>query len=178
MLGILKKLDTFVEFIQFAVCGLIVLAIMWLTFFSVIFRYVLNNSIVWAEEVLRYLMMWVVLVGAGLTTREDQHVSMDIMQSFLKRWPKARAVHYFITRLIVFVFYVPSHRSVHRPDTALRDLHCHLALSGCTNQLCMFPSYAGSFRSLISACSARSRERYMTSCTTSRTTNLSSRPGL
>ena len=104
MLGILKKLDTVVEFIQFAVCGLIVLAIMWLTFFSVIFRYVLNNSIVWAEEVLRYLMMWVVLVGAGLTTREDQHVSMDIMQSFLKRWPKARAVHYFITRLIVFVF--------------------------------------------------------------------------
>lgn len=104
MLGILKKLDTFVEFIQFAVCGLIVFAIMWLTFFSVIFRYVLNNSIVWAEEVLRYLMMWVVLVGAGLTTREDQHVSMDIMQSFLKRWPKARAVHYFITRLIVFVF--------------------------------------------------------------------------
>ncbi|MBR6353142.1 MAG: TRAP transporter small permease [Oscillospiraceae bacterium] len=104
MLAFLNKLDKGIEVIQTVVCCILMFAIMWLTFFMVFFRYVLNNSIVWAEEVLRYLMIWVVLVGAGLTTREDQHVCMDGLQSVLERWPKLRAVHYVITRLIVFVF--------------------------------------------------------------------------
>lgn len=106
MLNILKKADKGIEWIQLVVCCILMLAIMWLTFFMVFFRYVLNNSIVWAEEILRYIMMWAVLVGAGLTTREDQHVCMDVLQTVLERWPKLRAVHYVITRLIVFVFMI------------------------------------------------------------------------
>ncbi len=106
MLGFFKKADKGVELIQLVFCGVIMLAIMWLTFFMVFFRYVLNNSIVWAEEVLRYLMMWAVLVGAGLAARDDQHVCMDVLQTSLKRWPKVRAIHYIITRLIVFVFMI------------------------------------------------------------------------
>ena len=106
MLDKLKKIDKGIEMVQLVICCLIMFAIMWLTFFMVFFRYVLNNSIVWAEEVLRYLMMWVVLVGAGLTTRVDEHVCMDGVQGALARWPKLRAAHYLITRLIVFVFMI------------------------------------------------------------------------
>lgn len=106
MLGFLKKLDKGIEVIQLVVCGIIMFAIMWLTFFMVFFRYVLNNSIVWAEEILRYMMMWLVLVGAGLTVREDQHVSMDVLQTALRGHPKIRAIHYVITRVIVFVFMI------------------------------------------------------------------------
>lgn len=106
MLDVLKKIDKSIEMIQLVLCCIIMFAIMWLTFFMVFFRYVLNNSIVWAEEILRYLMIWVVLVGAGLTTREDQHVCMDGVQGILGRWPKLRAAHYIITRLIVFVFMI------------------------------------------------------------------------
>ena len=104
MLAFLNKLDKGIEVIQTIVCCVIMFAIMWLTFFMVFFRYVLNNSIVWAEEILRYLMIWGVLVGAGLTTREDQHVCMDGLQTALEPYPKVRAVHYVITRLVVFVF--------------------------------------------------------------------------
>lgn len=106
MLDKLKKIDKGIEMVQLVICCLIMFAIMWLTFFMVFFRYVLNNSIVWAEEVLRYLMMWVVLVGAGLTTRVDEHVCMDGIQGVLERWPKLRAIHYVVTRLIVLVFMI------------------------------------------------------------------------
>ena len=106
MLNTLKKIDKGIEIVQLVTCCLIMFAIMWLTFFMVFFRYVLNNSIVWAEEILRYLMMWVVLVGAGLTTRVDEHVCMDGVQGILERWPKLRAAHYICTRLIVFVFMI------------------------------------------------------------------------
>lgn len=106
MLDKLKKIDKGIEMVQLVICCIIMFAIMWLTFFMVFFRYVLNNSIVWAEEILRYLMIWVVLVGAGLTTRVDEHVCMDGVQGILERWPKIRAAHYIITRLIVFVFMI------------------------------------------------------------------------
>ena len=106
MLDKLKKIDKGIEMVQLVTCCLIMFAIMWLTFFMVFFRYVLNNSIVWAEEILRYLMMWVVLVGAGLTTRVDEHVCMDGVQGALERWPKIRAAHYALTRIIVFVFMI------------------------------------------------------------------------
>lgn len=106
MLDVLKKLDKGVNWVQTAFCVIMMFALMWLVFAMVFWRYVLNNSIVWAEEVLRYMMMWVVLVGAGLATREDQHVSIDIVQTILGKWPKARAVHYLITRLIVAGFLI------------------------------------------------------------------------
>lgn len=106
MLGFLKKADKAVEWLQLVFCSLIMISIMCLTFCMVFYRYVLNNSIVWAEEILRYLMMWVVLVGAGLTVREDQHVSMDILQNVFKRWPKLRAIYYAFTRIVVFAFMI------------------------------------------------------------------------
>lgn len=106
MLNFLKKADKSIEWIQVVVCSIFMFAIMCLTFAMVFWRYVLNNSIVWAEEILRYLMMWAVLIGAGLTTREDQHVCMDVIQTSLEKYPKARAVHYIITRAIVFVFMI------------------------------------------------------------------------
>lgn len=104
MLNFLKKADKGIEKIQLVICGTLMFTIMVLTFCMVFWRYVLNNSIVWAEEVLRYLMIWAVLVGAGLTTRQDDHVCMDVLQTTFERWPKVRAIHYLITRIIVFVF--------------------------------------------------------------------------
>lgn len=102
MLNVLKKIDKSIEWVQLVMCCIIMFAIMWLTFAMVFWRYALNNSIVWAEEILRYIMIWGVLVGAGLT----QHVSMDILQSALARWPKLRTAHYLITRIIVFGFMI------------------------------------------------------------------------
>ena len=65
MLNVLNKIDKSIEWVQLVMCCIIMFAIMWLTFAMVFWRYALNNSIVWAEEILRYIMIWGVLVGAG-----------------------------------------------------------------------------------------------------------------
>ncbi len=106
MLRNLKKVDKVIEWIFVIFCAVLLFSMLWLTFFMVFFRYVLNNSIIWAEEALRYMMVWLVLVGAGLTFRADQHVCIDVMQSILGRWPKVQAVHYILTRLVVVVFLI------------------------------------------------------------------------
>ena len=152
MLDILKKADKGIMWLQTAFCVIMMFALMWLVFAMVFWRYVLNNSIVWAEEVLRYMMMWVVLVGAGLATREDQHVSIDVMQTILSRWPKAQAIHYLITRLIVAAFLIyligPSMDLIHRTANSTATSLVWLPKS------VIYASFvAGIFSILLSLCS-------------------------
>jgi TRAP-type C4-dicarboxylate transport system permease small subunit len=50
-------------------------------------RYVLHAPIIWAEEVLGYVLVWVVYLGAVDVTRDGGHLSMDLItQSLTPRW--------------------------------------------------------------------------------------------
>lgn len=54
-------------------------------FSNVVLRYVTNFSIVWAEELARYLMIWMTFLGAGLVLRFGGHVSIDSLHHILSR---------------------------------------------------------------------------------------------
>jgi len=58
-----------------------------LVFVNVVARYVFNFSIIWAEEVSQYLMIWIAYLGAGLALREGRHVALEILHD---RLPVAR----------------------------------------------------------------------------------------
>ena len=51
---------------------------------QVIGRYAFGNSISWSEEAVRYLFIWVTMVGAGYATRENANISIDFVEGFLK----------------------------------------------------------------------------------------------
>lgn len=44
---------------------------------AVFFRYVLNDSLVWAEELARYCFVWVTFIGGGLGVGKNIHVGVD-----------------------------------------------------------------------------------------------------
>ncbi len=46
---------------------------------QVIFRYALGNSLYWSEELLRYLMLWVVACGAGISYTRGQFLGMRML---------------------------------------------------------------------------------------------------
>lgn len=50
---------------------------------QVVLRYVFNMSIHWAEEAVRFIIVWVALIGAGMGVREGKHISVDLLQAFL-----------------------------------------------------------------------------------------------
>jgi TRAP-type C4-dicarboxylate transport system permease small subunit len=54
-----------------------------LVFVNVICRYIFNFSIIWAEEVSQYLMIWIAYLGGGLALREGRHVALDVIQDRL-----------------------------------------------------------------------------------------------
>ena len=61
-----------------------------LVFTNVVTRYGFGFSINWAEEVSRFLMIWVTFLGAGLALREGRHVAIEVFQHLLgdpgSRW--------------------------------------------------------------------------------------------
>jgi TRAP-type C4-dicarboxylate transport system permease small subunit len=48
-----------------------------IVFANVVLRYTTGDSIYWAEEVARHLMVWVTFLGAGLVLRFGGHVAID-----------------------------------------------------------------------------------------------------
>lgn len=56
---------------------LLLVAMACIVFVNVVLRYTTGDSIVWAEEVARHLMIWVTFLGAGLVLRFGGHVAID-----------------------------------------------------------------------------------------------------
>lgn len=58
-----------------AALGLVAIGV---NFANVIGRYALSSPIVWAEELLRYALIWIVYLGAIMVTWRFEHLSIDI----------------------------------------------------------------------------------------------------
>ncbi len=55
----------------------LLLAMACIIFSNVVLRYTTGDSIFWAEEVARHMMIWVTFLGAGLVMRTGGHVAID-----------------------------------------------------------------------------------------------------
>ncbi|MGI9520534.1 MAG: TRAP transporter small permease [Hyphomicrobiaceae bacterium] len=50
---------------------------------GVFFRYVLNDSLSWAEELSKFCMLWMVFVGSPIALRAGNHIAIEVLPSFL-----------------------------------------------------------------------------------------------
>ncbi len=71
---------------------------------AVFCRYVLNHSLVWSDEVVRYLFVWFTLLGAAITLRDREHIRVEYFVELLP--PGARRVVEAVMLLGVALFYV------------------------------------------------------------------------
>jgi TRAP-type C4-dicarboxylate transport system permease small subunit len=75
-----------------------------MVFANVALRFLTDHSILWVEEVSRYLMIWLTFLGAGLVLRHGGHIGIDALQEKVPRWaPHIRAV-IFVLLLAFFLF--------------------------------------------------------------------------
>lgn len=82
---------------------LLLAAMACIIFTNVALRYLTNNSIEWAEEVSRHMMIWLTFLGAGPVLRYGGHIAVENLQDAL---PKAMAVavRVFVAALL-FAFF-------------------------------------------------------------------------
>jgi TRAP-type C4-dicarboxylate transport system permease small subunit len=73
-----------------------------MVFANVALRFLTDHSIVWVEEVSRYLMIWLTFLGAGLVLRYGGHVGIDTLQNALPRHGAAIRVAIYLLLLVFF----------------------------------------------------------------------------
>ncbi|MFA6033059.1 MAG: TRAP transporter small permease [Myxococcota bacterium] len=67
------------------VCVLMVMIL--LAFAQIILRNFAGTGFVWGDSLLRILVLWIGLVGAMIATREDNHITVDLLTPILSaRW--------------------------------------------------------------------------------------------
>ncbi|NLT48239.1 MAG: TRAP transporter small permease [Clostridiales bacterium] len=82
--------------------GLALLATTVIIFVNVIMRYFMNSSITWAEEVVKYLMIWIAFIGGSTCFRKGVHVSIDILLEIVPK--RAQIFVVTVITLIAGVF--------------------------------------------------------------------------
>ena len=78
--------------------GFALLATTLIIFVNVIMRYFMNTSITWAEEVVKYLMIWIAFIGGSTCFRKGVHVSIDVLLEIV---PKRAQI--FIVTIITLI---------------------------------------------------------------------------
>lgn len=68
-------------------------------------RYALNNPLLWTEEAARYLMIWVVLIGASVAMRRREHVRINVVVKMLPQFvqPAVRLASNVLIALFLYV---------------------------------------------------------------------------
>tara|TARA_R110002110_G_scaffold49783_5_gene147854 strand:+ start:3809 stop:4405 length:597 start_codon:yes stop_codon:yes gene_type:complete len=76
---------------------------------NVIGRYLFLEPIIWAEEIMIYIMVWTVFIGAILVTYEGQHLKMDVFSVMLPS-PYKEIINFIavLSFLLVCFYIVPN----------------------------------------------------------------------
>ena len=61
-----------------------------LAFLQIILRNVLSTGISWGDPLVRYLVLWVGFIGAGLATKEGKHITIEVFS----RWFSGKSQRY------------------------------------------------------------------------------------
>lgn len=77
---IIKILDEKIE--EVFLVGIISISVI-LLFIQVVLRYVFKNSIMWSEELARYLFLWMIWVGASYATKQSRHLKAEILTNLV-----------------------------------------------------------------------------------------------
>ncbi|MCL4232896.1 MAG: TRAP transporter small permease [Deltaproteobacteria bacterium] len=56
---------------------------------QILLRNLFDTGFLWADPMLRHLVLWVGLLGAAIATREDKHITVDVVSKFVP--PRTRA---------------------------------------------------------------------------------------
>lgn len=98
---IIKWLD---DNFEVMVCSIALVGLFLAMILSVFFRYVLNSSLTWVEEVGCYLFVWFSLVGVGYSTKTRAHLRVDILVNLAP--PPLRKFLDFIANLSMTLFFL------------------------------------------------------------------------
>jgi len=80
-----KKLKAFLYDLDINLCVLALAIMLVVASVQIFCRYVLNHSLMWTEELCRFLLIWVSFLSVSCATKYDSHLYVDVIPVVLKR---------------------------------------------------------------------------------------------
>jgi C4-dicarboxylate transporter DctQ subunit len=89
-----------------AVASLCLGATVVITTMQVVLRYGFNSPQTWAEEVSRYLLAWIILLGAAIAVARGTHIRVDILETLVSGGRSRRALRFVQGGVELFAYAV------------------------------------------------------------------------
>ncbi|OEF26982.1 TRAP transporter small permease [Vibrio rumoiensis] len=91
--SLMDKLGRITDSIEESLIALFLGLMTLITFANVVFRYVLNDNILWGLEATVFLFAWLILVGASYGVKKQFHIGVDVVVNLLPaNWRKIFAL--------------------------------------------------------------------------------------
>lgn len=100
--SLVEKLAAWPSRIFGGISSLLILMILILVIYSVVQRYVLNTPLKWGDEMLGYLLVASIMLGAAEALRHGDHISIDLVSA--RAGPRARAYLNALSNIAVIAF--------------------------------------------------------------------------
>ena len=119
-----KRLASFLNHLEEIVLGSLLSVMVLLGLLQILFRNVLSVSLYWIDPLQRHLVLWIALLGASVATRQDRHISIDILSGrlSLRGQTIVRSVVHFFSALICLLLVIPAIRFVQEEYPARKIL--------------------------------------------------------
>ena len=95
-------IDKILSWIVIILMAVITLNVLW----QVFSRFVLQNPSSFTEELARYMLIWIGILGAAYVAGQKLHLAIDLLSSKLKGKPKAILEIFIQLCIFVFSFFV------------------------------------------------------------------------
>ncbi|WP_297335716.1 TRAP transporter small permease [Algoriphagus sp.] len=93
-----QKIDRVISWMLILLMGLMVINVSW----QVASRYLLNNPSSFTDELARYMLIWIGMLGAAFVAGKNEHLAIDVFQEKLSVENRIRIQ--FIIRILILVF--------------------------------------------------------------------------
>lgn len=88
----MERLDRVLTVLERLLLGATLLGASAILFGNVVLRYFFAKGLVWAEEAVRYLIIWMVLIGGARAARTASHINVDVLLNLLPERLRRMAV--------------------------------------------------------------------------------------
>lgn len=96
------KIDRTVGHILVFLMGLITIDVLW----GVFTRYAIGSQASWSEELARFLLIWIGLLGAAYVSGQNQHLAIDLLKPKLNESGKIRLTKAIKFLIVLFALMV------------------------------------------------------------------------
>lgn len=92
------------KYTEEAFVGISIISVTLVLSVNIVLRYFFSANTSWAEEFIRYMMIWITFIGSSICFRRSIHVGVDFLIDYLP--PKGKKIMQLVINIAAIVFMI------------------------------------------------------------------------